>query len=57
VKQILDQHVVTSGRRLAAWGNIKGTYIHFVIGLKWYLGASPEELVQLYRSMYTDDYR
>jgi hypothetical protein len=92
--------VVTSGRRLAAWGNFRGTYIHFVIGarallllllllllpalareswaglvalglqqlaqdtgtarcagLRWYLGASPEELVQLYRTMYTDNYR
>ena len=47
----------TSGRRLAAWGNLKATWIHFQLGLRWYLGASPEQLQHLYRSMYTDAYR
>ena len=47
----------TSGRRLAAWGNVKATWIHFQLGLQWYLGASPEQLQQLYRAMYTDAFR
>ncbi|KAK9826333.1 hypothetical protein WJX74_009762 [Apatococcus lobatus] len=47
----------TSGRRLAAWGNLKATWIHFQLGLRWYLGASPEQLQQLYRAMYTDAFR
>ncbi|KAK9865949.1 hypothetical protein WJX84_011892 [Apatococcus fuscideae] len=42
---------------LAAWGNLKATWIHFQLGLRWYLGASPEQLQQLYRAMYTDAFR
>ena len=47
----------TSGRRLAAWGNVKATWIHFQLGLRWYLGASPEQMHQLYLAMYTDAFR
>lgn len=47
----------TSGRRLAAWGNLKATTIHFRLGLGWYMGASPEELKDMYDSLYTDNYR
>ncbi len=47
----------TSGRRLAAWGNLKATWIHFQLGLRWYLGASPKQLQELYHRMYTDSFR
>ncbi len=47
----------TSGRRLAAWGNLKATWIHFQLGLRWYMGASPEQMQELYRAMYTDAFR
>lgn len=57
VRMILDRQVVTSGRRLAAWGNLRGTYIHFVIGVRWFLGASPAEMKRLYDDLYTDNYR
>jgi hypothetical protein len=48
---------VTSGRRLERWGSLWGTYVHFRIGLGWYLGATPAELKQLYNDLYTDDFR
>lgn len=57
VKMILDRHVVTSGRRLVAWGNLRATYIHCTFGLKWLLGASAPEMKQLYADLYTDRYR
>ena len=55
--QILQPAAETSGRRLQAWGNPKATFVHFLIGLRWYLGATPEQLKDLYMRMYTDDYR
>ena len=55
--QILQPAAETSGRRLQAWGNPKATFVHFLIGLRWYLGATPEQLKALYVRMYTDDYR
>lgn len=50
----LEPPVHTSGRRLEAWGNVYGTYVHFRISVAWYLGASPERLRQLYDRLYTD---
>lgn len=36
----------------------QATKIHFVLGLAWYLRVvTPKQLVSLYHSMYTDDYR
>ncbi len=55
--QILQPAAETSGRRLQAWGNLRATYVHFVIGLRWYLGATPEQMRELYTRMYTDAYR
>lgn len=31
--------------------------VHVVIGLSWYCGASPDQLVWLYHRLYTDVYR
>ena len=31
--------------------------IHVAIGLSWYLGASPQQMRQLYGWLYTDAYR
>lgn len=31
--------------------------VHVIIGLSWYLGASPEQLVSIYHRLYTDVYR
>ena len=37
---------------------LQATKIHFTLGLAWYLQAvTPEQLVDLYYSMYTDNYR
>ena len=47
----------TSGRRLASYGNIRGTYILFRIALEWYLGVEPDRLQQLYWELWTDKYR
>eukprot|EP00798_Chlamydomonas_sp_ICE-L_P018214 gene18214-24665_t len=59
VKMLVGRGCVaaTSGRRLSAWGNVYGTFVQFVIGLSWYLGASNERLRQLYTEMYTDKFR
>lgn len=57
VKQVLNRTVVTSGRRLEAWGELYGTWVHFVIGLCWYIEKDPHKLKQLYHSMYTDKFR
>ncbi|KAJ9514068.1 hypothetical protein QJQ45_021164, partial [Haematococcus lacustris] len=57
VKQLLSHTAVTSGRRIEAWGSAWATFVHFRIGLGWYLGASGEELKQLYTRLYTDSYR
>lgn len=48
---------ITSGRRIAAWGPIKSTYIQFRIGLSWFLGAKHDALYRLYHRLYTDRYR
>jgi hypothetical protein len=57
VVQVLDRVNVTSGRRLAAWGNWKGTAIHVVLGVSWYFGKDPQQLYELYHRMYTDNLR
>ncbi|KAK9814993.1 hypothetical protein WJX73_004193 [Symbiochloris irregularis] len=57
IVQIWAPPAETSGRRLAAWGNLHATFVHFRIALAWYWGASPEQLVQLYNRLYTDKYR
>ena len=55
--QVLNPAAQTSGRRLQAWGNPKATAVHFIIGVKWYMGATPEQMKELYARMYTDVYR
>ena len=55
--QVLKAINVTSGRRLAAWGTLRATYIHFRIGLAWFFGVSHEELYALYHTLYTDSFR
>jgi hypothetical protein len=57
VQMLLGQTARTSGRRLAAWGPAYATYVHALISVKWYFGASYTELHGLYRTMYSDAYR
>ena len=57
VRMVLDPPSMTSGRRLAALGNPRATYVHVVIGMSWYLGASPQQLDALYERLYTDRIR
>ena len=57
VVQVLDRVNVTSGRRLASWGNWKGTAIHVAMGVNWYFGKDPQQLYELYHRLYTDNYR
>ncbi|KAK9831526.1 hypothetical protein WJX81_005918 [Elliptochloris bilobata] len=57
VRMVLHPPALTSGRRLAAWGNPWATYVHVAIGLSWYLGASPQQLEDLYERLYTDRFR
>ena len=57
VRMVLSPVARTSGRRLEAWGNARATRIHFALGLRWYAGATPAQLLDLYHSIYTDSYR
>jgi glycosyltransferase involved in cell wall biosynthesis len=47
----------TSGRRLAAWGFLRGSITNFRIASAWYFWHSPERVADLYRRLYTDAYR
>ena len=47
----------SSGRRLAAMGNLWGTWVHFRIATHWYFRGSKEGLKELYDKLYTDRYR
>lgn len=57
IKMILSPPSHSSGRRLAALGNIRGTWIHFRLATHWYFGGSVKELKKLYDRLYTDAYR
>lgn len=57
VCMVLSPPALTSGRRLAAWGNPRATFVHVIIGLSWYMGATPEQLHDIYYRMYTDRFR
>ena len=48
---------VTSGRRLSNWGAVQATWVHFYIALRWYFGATPDQMYRIYHSMYTDNHR
>ena len=51
---LVNRAVTTSGRRIEELGNFKATLVHFLIGLSWYAGASPDDMVELYRRFYAD---
>jgi hypothetical protein len=55
--QVLYPPAETSGRRLRAWGNMRATAIHLIIGFSWYFGATPDQMRSLYARLYTDNYR
>lgn len=57
VKQVLHRVSRTSGRRLDAWGPLRATYIHVVIGASWYFRRDPVQLAELYNRLYTDAFR
>ena len=57
IHQVFLPTATTSGRRLAAWGNLYATYVHFAIGLQWWFGKSPQKLAEKYHRLYTDTYR
>ncbi|GAQ92598.1 hypothetical protein KFL_010660030 [Klebsormidium nitens] len=52
--RMVNRMVHTSGRRFVSLGFLRATYIHFCIGLSWYLGASPIQMERLYKQMYQD---
>ena len=52
---LVNRVVTTSGRRIEDMGgNFKATFVHFMIGFSWYLGASPEKMVEIYHKYYSD---
>ena len=50
----VNRCVTTSGRRIEQMGNLKATMVHFLIGLSWYAGATPDDMVELYKRFYSD---
>lgn len=57
VTMVMSPVNYTSGRRLSDWGAVQATAIHFYIALRWYFGASPQQMYQIYHQLYTDDHR
>lgn len=57
IRHVLYRSNVTSGRRMAQWGPVKTTFLHFKFGLMWYFGCSAEQLQKAYDELYTDAYR
>ena len=51
---LVNRCVTTSGRRIEEMGNLKATMVHFLIGLSWYAGATPDDMVELYKRFYAD---
>ena len=52
---LVNRVVTTSGRRIEdLGGNLKATFVHFLVGFSWYLGASPERMVEIYNKYYSD---
>ena len=47
----------TSGRRMAALGNVRTTLIHFTLGLGWLLGCGPDWLRSACCWLYSDKHR
>eukprot|EP01024_Parvocaulis_polyphysoides_P049218 TRINITY_DN4749_c0_g2_i2.p3 TRINITY_DN4749_c0_g2~~TRINITY_DN4749_c0_g2_i2.p3 ORF type:complete len:137 (+),score=14.04 TRINITY_DN4749_c0_g2_i2:54-464(+) len=54
---VSDRTVVTSGRRIYELGEIRATFIHMIIGLSWYFGATPGFIQSLKNNLYQDSYR
>ncbi len=46
--RLVNRTVVTSDRRIAEWGGLKSTLLHFYIGILWGVGVSPQYLKRFY---------
>ena len=57
VTMVMSPVNCTSGRRLSNWGSVQATLIHFYIALRWYFGASPDQMYRIYHQLYTDNHR
>lgn len=52
--KLVNRSVMTSGRRMKAWGFLRATFIYFLIGFHYALGAPASEVLKLYRKWYAD---
>lgn len=57
IKHVVYRSNETSGRRMAQWGPLKSTFLHFKFGLMWYWGCSSAHLQRMYNELYTDTIR
>ena len=57
VVQVDEPPAYTSGRRMAALGNVRTTLVHFLLGLGWLSGASPGLLRWAVSKLYSDKHR
>ncbi len=46
--RLVNRIVVTSDRRVAAWGGLKANWIYLKVGVRWGLGIRPRTLGKLY---------
>jgi hypothetical protein len=51
---LLREPAVTSGRRIAAWGELRANAVFVRFSLAWLRGATPQQLHDLYRELYKD---
>ncbi|KAG2453841.1 hypothetical protein HYH02_002048 [Chlamydomonas schloesseri] len=54
VRMRQDRAAATSGRRIAAWGELRANCIFAYISMLWLAGAAPAELHAVQRRLYTD---
>ena len=57
IVQVNKPPAYTSGRRMAALGNVRTTLIHFILGVGWLWGASPDMLRSACGWLYSDKHR
>ena len=57
IVQVNDPAGHTSGRRMAALGNVRTTLIHFTLGLGWLLGCGPDWLRAACCWLYSNKHR
>ncbi|GFR52071.1 hypothetical protein Agub_g14594 [Astrephomene gubernaculifera] len=54
VRMLMHRAATTSGRRIAAWGELRANWVFARVALMWLAGATPAQLHSCYRELYPD---